>query len=100
MNRELTLDVIRAQLAMAKNALATASICIATVERILAHQVPDTPDPKDEPADEEESNEGTENSALVTPETCDHPRQCRMSAKVMGKPNRWLCTRCGGNFDE
>lgn len=106
---DLLLGIVKAQLIVAKNSLATANVALLTVERILGAEVPEPAESQEEPEPEEPpsrpapptpQDEEEDAPGLLTPEKCEHPRQNRVRTAVMGKPKRWLCNLCGHEADE
>jgi hypothetical protein len=91
------IDIAHAQIAMARNLLKTADVALISAERILNMEAKSTP--PSAPAASPSREESATPVNAVLPEECDHPKQYRMNAKVMGAPNRMLCTACGATFD-
>lgn len=110
---DLHLEVIQAQLAMAKESIKVAHIAIATVERILGASAQVMPAPPEEESEEPDmpapstapvtSPEVQGNSPVpmgtVTPAECPHPREKSIPARTMGHPSRYFCHECGSNYD-
>jgi hypothetical protein len=111
MTRDFFLDMVQAQLRIAKVAHQMATIAIATAERILAESVPSTDAPTESEGPEtpapstrpdslpEEQGDEPISSEMETPATCPHPRENAIPSKVMGRPNRYFCTKCGVDYD-